>query len=180
MKVGFGILLLGQLQFAACVSMVQGCMAPWEVELWMADPTLSFTGVAIGHNVASTLFGGTMPLVATFLYYPSVKLVGDEGDGFVSTLLPRLIPGFYVSCLGCLSLFCISHLVRHPHDIRIGDQQLKFIVEKENRKFKQAAAMKKQMRMDVKSELEGKTIARLCIITGALDLSKLTLCVSFF
>jgi hypothetical protein len=30
----FGI-LLGQLQFAACLSMVQGCMAPWEVELWM-------------------------------------------------------------------------------------------------------------------------------------------------
>jgi len=77
-KVGFGI-LLGQLQFAACLSMVpaaclsmvQGFMAPWEVELWMADPTLSFTGVAIGHIVASTLFGGTMPLIATFLNYPS-------------------------------------------------------------------------------------------------------------
>jgi MFS family permease len=173
-------ILLGQLQFAACLSMVQGCMAAWEVELWMADPTLSFTGVAIGHNLSSTLFGGTMPLVATFLYYRSVELVGDEDDGFVSSLLPRLIPGFYVSCLGILSLFCISHMVRHPHDVRIGDQQLKSIVEKQNRKFKQAAAMKKEMRKKVESQLEGKTIARLCIITDALSVSKLSLCVSLY
>ena len=118
-----------------------------------------------------------MPLIATFLYYRSLELVGDEDDGFVSSLLPRLIPGFYVSCLGCLSLFCISYMVRHPHDVRIGDQQLKSIVEKENRKFKQAAAMKKKMRKDVKRQLEGKTMAQLCIITDTCTVSKLTRCV---
>lgn len=57
--------LFGQLQFAVSLSFVQGSMAAFEVELWMADPTLSFTGVAIGHNVAATCFGGTLPLVAT-------------------------------------------------------------------------------------------------------------------
>jgi hypothetical protein len=35
--------------------------------LWMADPTLSFVGVAIGHNLSSALLRGTMPLIATFL-----------------------------------------------------------------------------------------------------------------
>lgn len=139
-------ILLGQLQFAACLSMVQGCMAAWEVELWMADPTLSFTGVAIGHNVASTLFGGTMPLAATFLYYKSIDWVDDDADDFINSLLPRLLPGFYVSILGCISLFCISYVIRHPHDVRTGDPRLRAAVQEENRKFKEAQKAKKKKR----------------------------------
>jgi hypothetical protein len=151
--------LLGQLQFAACLSMVQGCMAAWEVELWMADPTLSFTGVAVGHNVASTLFGGTMPLAATALYYLSLRLAGDEDDGFLWSMLPRLLPGFYISFLGVLSFICITYIIKHPHDVRIGDHRLKAAVENENRKFRAAAQKaKKTRRKNIEMELNGKSL----------------------
>jgi hypothetical protein len=62
-------------------------------------------------------------------------------------------------------------VVWHPHDVRIGDQQLKSIVEQENRKFKETAALKKKMQKCVKSQLEGKTVAQLCVITDALSFS---------
>lgn len=149
--------LFGQLQFGACLSLVQGCMAAWEVELWMADPTLSFTGVAVGHNVSSTLFGGTMPLVATFLFYRAKAMSDEYSDDFLHNLLPRLIPGFYISCLGLISLYCISFVVRHPHDVRIGDYNLRAVVEQENRKFKQAVASKKKRRLSVQEQLEGES-----------------------
>jgi len=132
----------GQAQFAFCLAMVHGPIAAWEVELWMADPTLSFTGVAIGHNLAATLFGGTMPLVATFLYYRSDALAGDNDD----SLYPRLIPGFYISVLGCLSWFSLNYLVRHPHDVRTGDIELRRAVQLENQKYKEVKQNKKKKR----------------------------------
>jgi hypothetical protein len=148
-------ILFGQLQFAACLSLVQGSMAAWEVELWMADPTLSFTGVAIGHNLASTLFGGTMPLAATFLYYLSIDIVGEEDEVFQNSLLPRLLPGFYISILGLLSLVCISFVIKHPHDVRTGDPQLRAAVHEEGRKFKAALKAKKKKRNTLKEQLNG-------------------------
>lgn len=128
--------LLAQLQLAACLSMVQGCMAAWEVELWMNDPTLSFTGVAIGHNLASSIFGGTVPLIATYFYYESEDFLKDidVNDVFYKSLFPRMLPGFYISFWGIVSLLCITYVVKHPHDVRIGSPQLKAAVEKENRK----------------------------------------------
>ena len=151
--------LIAQLQFGFCLSFVQGSMAAWEVELWMADPTLSFTGVAIGHNVASTLFGGTMPLVATFLYYRANQFI-DEEDEKASAwdlLWPRLLPGLYISLLGCLSLYCISFVVRHPHDVRTGDSKLQQAVIDENRKYEQRkktrAKAKKQKRKQLEKSL---------------------------
>lgn len=140
--------LFGQLTFAFCLSFVQGCMAAWEVELWMADPTLSFTGVAIGHNVASTLFGGTMPLVATYLYYRSSEWAEERPDA----LWPRLVPGLYISCLGCISLYCISYIVRHPHDVRTGDTKLREAVHQENQKWRKAKKAKKRRR-DIEQQL---------------------------
>lgn len=151
-------ILFGQLQFALCLSMVQGCMAAWEVELWMNDPTLSFTGVAIGHNLSATLFGGTMPLVATYLYYKSVDLVGSENDPFVSSLLPRLLPGFYISILGIISLFCISYIVKHPHDVRTGDPQLRAAIERKHKNFREAKAKKKK-RKNMEAQLKAGTSA---------------------
>jgi MFS family permease len=126
----------GQLQFALCLSFLQGSMAAWEVELWMADPTLSFTGVAVGHNVAACLFGGTMPLVATFLYYRSKAII--ENNGGVESLFPRLIPGLYISLLGCISLYCISCVTCHPHDVRTGSPELREAIRQQDEKFKQA------------------------------------------
>jgi MFS family permease len=131
--------LIAQLQYAFCLAMVHGSMASWEVELWMADPTLSFTGVAIGHNIASTLFGGTMPLVATYLFYraDAIQTSSDE-------LWPRLLPGLYISVLGCVSLYCISFVVRHPHDVRTGDNKLRVAVARENTKFKSQKSKEKR------------------------------------
>jgi MFS family permease len=141
--------LFGQLQFAFCLSLVQGCQGAWEVELWMADPTLSFTGVAIGHNVASTIFGGTMPLVATFLYYRANAWAGDDED----VLWVRLIPGLYISCLGCLALYCLSYVTRHPHDVRTGDTKLREAVQREDRKFKMKAKKAKKRKRALEAQL---------------------------
>mmetsp|Transcript_18004 Transcript_18004/g.44477 ORF Transcript_18004/g.44477 Transcript_18004/m.44477 type:complete len:567 (+) Transcript_18004:157-1857(+) len=145
--------LLAQLQLAACLAIVQGGMAAWEVELWINDPTLSFTGVAVGHNLSSTIFGGTMPLMATFLYYESESLLQDVdiNDIFYKSLFPRLLPGLYISILASMSLFCVSFVVKHPHDLRIGSPQLRAAVEKENRKN---IAAKKRRRKEMERRLK--------------------------
>lgn len=134
---------LGQVQFVVCLACIEGSKAAWEVELWMADPTLSFTGVAIGHNLSATIFGGTMPLIATYLFYRSDEWAGGA-DSY--TLWPRLIPGFYVSFLGCISFLSLSFVVRHPHDVRTGSVELRKAVELENIKFKEAKKKKKKRR----------------------------------
>mmetsp|Transcript_6679 Transcript_6679/g.11565 ORF Transcript_6679/g.11565 Transcript_6679/m.11565 type:complete len:632 (+) Transcript_6679:247-2142(+) len=148
---------VGQVQLGACLSMVNGGLAAFEVEMWMADPTLSFTGVAVGHNLAATLFGGTMPLVATFLYYKSNEFINEEeeeGDeDFIHSLLPRMLPGFYISVLGLLSLICVSCVVKHPHDVRTGAPQLRAAVEAENRKFKAALKAKKKKRQNLDDQI---------------------------
>ena len=144
--------VLAQLQFGFCLSLVQGSSASWEVELWMADPTLSFTGVAIGHNIASTVFGGTMPLVATFLFYHGQELI-DELEG-EDQFWPRLFPGLYLSLLGCISLYCVSYVVRHPHDVRTGDTKLRDAVERENKRYKQVQKKKKKKKKQLQSRLE--------------------------
>lgn len=143
--------VLAQLQFGFCLSLVQGSMASWEVELWMADPTLSFTGVAIGHNIASTVFGGTMPLVATFLFWHGQSYLDDHEE---DVLWPRLLPGLYLSVLGCVSLYCVSYVVRHPHDVRTGDSKLRDAVERENKKYKDAQKQKSKKKKQLKNKLK--------------------------
>lgn len=147
---------VGQILLAFCLAMANGGMAALEVELWMADPTLSFTGVAVGHNLSATLFGGTMPLVATALYYKSVDLVNvDEMyPDFFNTLIPKMLPGFYVSLLGLLSLICVCCVVKHPHDVRTGNKQLQAAVKEENRKFKASIKAKRQRRKDLEEQLQ--------------------------
>jgi MFS transporter, MHS family, proline/betaine transporter len=145
----------GQILLAACLSMVNGGLAAYEVELWMADPTLSFTGVAVGHNVAATLFGGTVPLLATFLYYQSENWVSDSEseDDFWHSLVPKMIPGLYISILGLVSLISVSCVAKHPHDVRTGAPKLRAAVEAENRKFKAAQDAKKKRRKNLEEQL---------------------------
>ena len=143
--------LLAQLAFAACLAMVQGSMAAWEVELWMSDPTLSFTGVAVGHNVAATVFGGTMPLVATFLFYRADELEASTDN---DSLWPRLLPGLYISLLCCVSLYCVSNVVRHPHDVRTGSAALQMQVKKENQRYKMAQQQHKNSKRKKRADLE--------------------------
>jgi len=111
----FGI-ILAELMFAFCLALVQGGLAAWEVELWMSEPTLSFTGVAVGHNISSSIFGGTMPLISTFLFYRADWWTRED-----DAIWSRIVPGFYVSILGIVSLWCISSVIRHPHDVRSGE-----------------------------------------------------------
>lgn len=113
-------IILAQLQFAVCLALVNGGIAAWEVELWMPDPSLSFTGVAVGHNVAATIFGGTMPLIATSLFYFSEEIY-DDGENSLN----RMIPGLYVSILAMVSFYCISNVIRHPHDVRTGEKKIR-------------------------------------------------------
>ena len=114
-------IFLAQIQFALCLAMIEGGKAAWEVELFLGDPSLSFTGVAVGHNVSSTLFGGTMPLICTYLFTCGNDLMNEYGEH----LLYRLIPGFYVSTLAIISLWCISDVVRHPHDVKTGANKVR-------------------------------------------------------
>jgi MHS family proline/betaine transporter-like MFS transporter len=114
-------IILAQFQFCLCVALLQGGMAAYEVELWMADPSLSFTGVAIGHNLASLIFSGTLPLVATGLVYWGEDMISNSHKS-EDPLLPRLFPGFYISFLGLLGLWAINFFIRHPHDIKTGEK----------------------------------------------------------
>jgi MFS transporter, MHS family, proline/betaine transporter len=139
---------LAQIIFAFCLAMVEGGKAAWEVELWMSDPTLSFTGVAVGHNIAATIFGGTMPLVATFLFYRADQLNALARDA----VWPRMLPGFYIAVLCCIALYCITFVVRHPHDVRTGGAKLKAAVERENRKFNEVKQKRKEKRKQVMLE----------------------------
>jgi MHS family proline/betaine transporter-like MFS transporter len=125
---------LAQLQLCFCLALLNGPLGAWEVELWMSDPSLSFTGVAIGHNLSACLFGGTMPLIATFLYYRADQLVQEEGKDSLRTLIYRMVPGFYVSLLAAIALFCISFVVRHPHDVRTGEKKIRDAYNRDQRR----------------------------------------------
>jgi MFS transporter, MHS family, proline/betaine transporter len=170
--------LLGQLQFGVCLAMIGGSVASWNVELWMADPTLSYTGVAIGHNTAATIFGGTMPLIATALYYCSLHFANEEDgdnenneDTIRSSLLPRLIPGFYVSFLGIISLVCITFVIRHPHDVRTGGTQLAAAVGRHNSwKYKSSNSQaSKRERRDGEYRIYSCHVSRLVGVESLCD-----------
>ena len=83
-----------------------------------------------------------MPLVATFLFYKANTLVVDDDDA----LFPRLVPGLYISILGCVSLYCVRFGVRHPHDVRTGDTKLREALQREDRKFRKAKKAKDRKR----------------------------------
>lgn len=155
-------IFLGQVLLACCLALVNGGMAAFEVECWMADPTMSFTGVAVGHNMAATLFGGTLPLVATGLYYKSVELVNEDEmyPNFFNTLLPQMLPGFYVTILSMLALFCLSYVIKHPHDVRVGSKELQAAVQEENRKFKEKTlqAKKRRRKKNMEAQLQNMNV----------------------
>ena len=125
--------VLGQFMLCFCLALVCGAVGAWEVELWMGDPTLCFTGVAIGHNTSATLFGGTLPVIATFIYYRADELISKYPNNESVVLFARMLPGLYVSILTCLSLYC-SYAICHPHDIRTGERKIRDAYHKKNRR----------------------------------------------
>jgi MHS family proline/betaine transporter-like MFS transporter len=61
----FGQALLAQLLFAVLISAVTGPMPAMMVELFPAR--LRYSGVAVGYNISLAIFGGTAPLVSTWI-----------------------------------------------------------------------------------------------------------------
>lgn len=116
-------LLIAQLLMALCVSMMHGSNGAYEVESWMADPALTFTGVAVSHNLSACIFGGSMPLIGTYLVYLADDQISEHGmssHDSIGYYLWRMLPGFYISIFGFISLYCVSYVIRHPHDPHTG------------------------------------------------------------
>ena len=86
-----------------------------------------------------------MPLIATFLFYRAANMEATQSDA----LWPRLLPGLYISCLCTLSLFCLTYVVRHPHDVRTSGSKLKEAVERENKRYKELKKKKKNKRKQI-------------------------------
>jgi hypothetical protein len=78
---------------------------------------------------------------------------------FFNTLVPQMLPGLYISLLGVISLFCVSFVLKHPHDVRTGSKQLQAAVQEENRKFKEKTlqAKKKKRKKQMEAELQNMT-----------------------
>ena len=75
------------------------------------------------HNVVATIFCRTMTLIATSLFCKADSL--SYGDYSTSDLMHMMIPGFYTSMLATLSLHYLTKVVRHPHDVRTSELQLR-------------------------------------------------------
>ena len=67
------VALLGQLLLAASEAVIMGALMATLVELFPA--TVRYTGIALGFNVAQSLFGGTAPYAATWA-------IGATGSAF--------------------------------------------------------------------------------------------------
>ena len=77
----------------SCVNALSGaCLAAFEVENFLHTGA-AYTGVAIAHNLAMALFGGTTPAVATALYE-----------------VRPLLPFGFVSLVACVSFAALSCL----------------------------------------------------------------------
>ena len=94
-----GFILAGQLVFAVLLSVYSGPMPAALVELFPARER--YTGLSIGYNLSLALFGGTAPLVATFL-------IRETGN--------IMAPSFYVIIT---AVFTAALLFRHPETFRI-------------------------------------------------------------
>lgn len=89
----FGFILAGQLMFALLVSIYFGPLPAVLVELFPARERCS--GLSIGYNLALALFGGSAPLIATYL----IKETGNI-----------LSPSFYLIACSLVSLLVALRL----------------------------------------------------------------------
>jgi MHS family proline/betaine transporter-like MFS transporter len=85
-----------QVTFALMMSFIQGTMPATMVEMF--ETRVRYTGVALGYNIVFALFGGTAPLVCTWL----IEATGDP-----------LAPAYYIVGLGVVS-FAATLSLRLP------------------------------------------------------------------
>jgi len=86
----FATALAGQLLFAVTLSMVAGPSPATYVEMF---PTRTrYSGIAIGYNLAQALFGGTAPLIATYL----IDVTGN-----------RLAPAYFLVVIAAITFIAV-------------------------------------------------------------------------
>ena len=95
----FSVPLLGQLGFAVIIAMYNGAAPVAAVEAFPANVRCS--GVAISHNLCMALFGGTAPMVATYL----IEHTGNE-----------MAPPMYLIAAAIVSMFFIFTLRETAHE----------------------------------------------------------------
>ena len=82
-----GIILVGLVIFAVLIGMAQGPTPAMMTELF--PPEVRLTGIGIGYNVTLALFGGTAPLISTWL---------------ISATGTTIAPAFYLMAAAAISL----------------------------------------------------------------------------
>jgi len=103
-----------------------GC-ASWQVELWRKHPKVTYTGVALGHNLSGCIFGGTLPVLG--LYFANrridrycekwnVSLMECYEAMSLNHYFPLYSLGTYIVTLGAASLVAILFIAHHPKTAR--------------------------------------------------------------
>jgi MHS family proline/betaine transporter-like MFS transporter len=90
-----GLIILGELGFALGVGALGGGLAAANVELIPAP--IKCTGLAIAYNGAIGWFGGTTPLIATWL---------------ITRTEDPIAPGYWVAATACISLLTVIFLMK--------------------------------------------------------------------
>ncbi len=88
-------IMIGEVLFALIVGMVSGGMAALNVE--MIHPSVRCTGLAFSYNASMGLFGGTTPLIATWL-------ISQSGD--------PIAPAYWLVVANMISLLTLVFSVR--------------------------------------------------------------------
>jgi MHS family proline/betaine transporter-like MFS transporter len=90
--------ITAQVLFAIIVAFHMGAIPTILVELF---PTrIRFTGVALSCNLSAAIFGGTVPMIGTWLY----QITGD-----------RLVMSYYLTFLAVLAMF-IMYFYKETYD----------------------------------------------------------------
>jgi MHS family proline/betaine transporter-like MFS transporter len=95
------VILVGLAGFGLIAACFAGTMPAFMVEAFPKHVRCS--GLSVGYNLALSIFGGTVPMVA-------VALIATTGD--------RLAPAFYLALAGVVSFIMTSLIHAHPDEAR--------------------------------------------------------------
>ncbi|GMI04914.1 hypothetical protein TrVE_jg12135 [Triparma verrucosa] len=115
-----------------------GC-ASWQVEIWRKHPRVTYTGVALGHNISGCFFGGTLPVLGLFFANKRINNYCEKWNVSLmecyeamseNHFFPLYSLGFYVMALGVASLTAILFIAHHPKTARFlnVDEKYEFFI----------------------------------------------------
>ena len=114
--------------YATFLAIATGPWISWQVEIWSYFPKVEYSGLAIGHNVANAVFGGTFPVIAMYMakwkitHYCEIWNVSYlECNEIMSSsrIFPLKSAGLYIFVLGLCSLYALLFVCRHPHEYEL-------------------------------------------------------------